>query len=219
MPVIVLLALTAQYAEQGLWNGTVSVRSAVRLSVFLSQHRPTAANPLLQVCCCAEARWAGDIDWLLHGRRSATAAGESGQCHVVSVRKKLNPDLLYLKLFRTSRAILVSASVPLIVNSNSWAYCMGLTVYLRPRTCYSATKCGLQKVLSDKGKMLCNMCSPRCSIEPFTLATCSPTCTGTRPRMCMRFTSHCAACNFEFNFKLTGKVTLSLPHGIRHNRP
>jgi len=39
-----LLALPTQYAEQGLWNGMVSV--------CLSQHGPTSANPLLQVCCC-----------------------------------------------------------------------------------------------------------------------------------------------------------------------
>ena len=39
---------------------------SVRPSVCLSQHRTTAANPLL-------ARRAGDIDRLLHGRRSAAA--------------------------------------------------------------------------------------------------------------------------------------------------
>jgi len=41
------------------------------------------------------ARLAGDIDRLLHGRRSAAAAGECGQCHVVSVRRKLNTDSFY----------------------------------------------------------------------------------------------------------------------------
>ena len=33
---------------------------------------------------------------LLHGRGSAAAAGECGQCHIVSVRRKLNTDLLVL---------------------------------------------------------------------------------------------------------------------------
>jgi len=36
---------------------------------------------------------AGDISRLLHGWRSAAAAGECGQCHVVSLRMKLNTDL------------------------------------------------------------------------------------------------------------------------------
>ena len=41
--------------------------------VCLYQQVHTAANPLLQVCCCwlPRARRAGDIDRLLHGRRSA----------------------------------------------------------------------------------------------------------------------------------------------------
>jgi len=38
------------------------------------------------------ARHALDIDRLLHGRRSAAAGCECGQCHVVSVRRKLNTD-------------------------------------------------------------------------------------------------------------------------------
>jgi len=40
------------------------------------------------------ARPAGDIDRLLPGAQQQRAAGECGQCHVVSVRKKLNTDLL-----------------------------------------------------------------------------------------------------------------------------
>jgi len=37
----------------------------------------------------------GDIDRLLrHGRRSAAAACECVQCHVFSVRRKLNTDLV-----------------------------------------------------------------------------------------------------------------------------
>ena len=53
--------------EQGLSNGTVSIRLSVYLSVCASVYpsRPTAANPLLR---------AGDIDRLLHGRHSAAAA-------------------------------------------------------------------------------------------------------------------------------------------------
>jgi len=53
-------AAAAKYAEQGQYNGTVSVSP----SVCLSQHGPTAAaGPA-----------AGDIARLLHGRRSAAAA-------------------------------------------------------------------------------------------------------------------------------------------------
>ena len=46
-----------------------------------------------QVWCCVPG-WQ-EIDRLLHGRRSA-AAGERGQCHVVSVRRKLNTELFIL---------------------------------------------------------------------------------------------------------------------------
>ena len=42
---------------------------------------------LLHVCCCGPDRH-GDIDRLLHG----SAASECGQCHVVSIRRKLNTD-------------------------------------------------------------------------------------------------------------------------------
>ena len=48
--------------------------------------KPAAAGLLLW------ARWAGDIDRLLNGRCSAAAAGECGQCHAVSVCRKLNTD-------------------------------------------------------------------------------------------------------------------------------
>ena len=66
-------------AEKGLCNGTLSVRVSV---------------PALQVAlCCGPARSARDIDRLLHGRHSAVAAGERGQCHVVGVRRKLNADV------------------------------------------------------------------------------------------------------------------------------
>jgi len=41
-----------QISDQGLYNGTVSVR----LSARLFQHRPTAANSLPQVCCYMRCR-------------------------------------------------------------------------------------------------------------------------------------------------------------------
>jgi len=52
-------------------------------SVCLSQHGPSAANPLLQVCCCGSGRQ--EIRSIAAG-----AAGKCGQCHVVSVRRPLN---------------------------------------------------------------------------------------------------------------------------------
>jgi len=60
---------------------------SVRLSVCLSQHGPTAANPLLQFAV---------VDPVGSKYRSiaAAAAGECGQCHVVSVRRQLNTNLL-----------------------------------------------------------------------------------------------------------------------------
>ena len=67
--------------------GTVSVR----LSVRLSQHGPTAANPLLQVCCCRPEA----TDCCTAGALQQRAAGECGQCDVVGVRKKLNTDLFW----------------------------------------------------------------------------------------------------------------------------
>ena len=67
---------------------------SVRRSVCLSHHGPTALNPLLKPdISCSRAQRAGDIDRLLHGRRSAAAAGKCGQCHVVSVRRTLNTNL------------------------------------------------------------------------------------------------------------------------------
>jgi len=78
---LALPALRAQYAEQGLQNGTVSVPLSVRLSVPARVHsnEPAAAAAGLLLW----ARLAGDIDRLQQHRR---AAGECGQCHVVSVR-------------------------------------------------------------------------------------------------------------------------------------
>jgi len=70
----------------GSMYGTVSVR----LSVRLSQHGPTAANPLLQVCCCRPEA----TDCCTAGAQQQRAAGECGQCHVVGVCKKLNSDFV-----------------------------------------------------------------------------------------------------------------------------
>jgi len=78
------------YAERGLCNGTVSVCLSVCLSVSLA-HSPAAAT------CggfAAVGPASGDIDRLLHSRRSAAAAGECEQCHVVSVRRKLSGRLV-----------------------------------------------------------------------------------------------------------------------------
>jgi len=44
-------------------------------SVCLSQHGSTAANQMLQVCCCGP------------GRQQQSAASECGQCYIVSVRR------------------------------------------------------------------------------------------------------------------------------------
>jgi len=67
-----LLALSIWFAEQGLCNGTVSVR----LSVHLSQNVPTAANQLHAVN--AAGRRAGDIDRLLPDTQQQRCA--SGEC-------------------------------------------------------------------------------------------------------------------------------------------
>ena len=53
-------------AESIKQNG---VRPSVRLSVCLSQHEPTAANPLLQVCCCGPGGQEISIDWCSSGGR------------------------------------------------------------------------------------------------------------------------------------------------------
>jgi len=55
----------------------------------------TAANPLLQVCCCGRGRWETSIDCYT-ARAARRAAGECGQCHVVSVRRKLNRETRFL---------------------------------------------------------------------------------------------------------------------------
>ena len=67
---------------------TVSVRLSV--PAWARNSKPAAAGLLLW------ARRAGDVDRLLHGRRSAAAAGECGQCRVVGVRRKLSARGLVL---------------------------------------------------------------------------------------------------------------------------
>jgi len=69
-------------------NGTVSVHLSVCPSVRL-----------LQVCCWWPSAQEISID-LIAARRAAAAAStrECGQCHVVSVRKNLNTDLLLVVL-------------------------------------------------------------------------------------------------------------------------
>jgi len=64
-------------------------------SVYLFQHGPTAANPLLQVCCCGPGKQETAIDCCTVGaQQQRRAVGECGQCHVVSVRRKLNTDFI-----------------------------------------------------------------------------------------------------------------------------
>ena len=95
-------AASAEYAEQCLCNSILSVLSA-RLSV---SSKPADAGLLL---------WAGEqeisIDCCTAGaQQQRRAAGECGQCHVVSVRRKLNTDLaglgsglLWIELLRSEK--------------------------------------------------------------------------------------------------------------------
>ena len=95
---LLLALLPAQYGEQGLCSSVVSVRLSV--PAWAHSGKPAAAGLLLWA-------WrAGDIDRLLHGRRSAAAVGECGQCHVVSIHSKLNTDL-----FLSSTIICQSAAI------------------------------------------------------------------------------------------------------------
>jgi len=62
-----------------------------RPSVCLLQHGLTAANPLLQVCCCELGGQEISIDCAMaSAQQQRRAAGECGQCRVVSVRRKVN---------------------------------------------------------------------------------------------------------------------------------
>ena len=65
----------------------------------MSQHGPTAANLLLQVCNCGHDWQETAIDCCTIGaQQQRRAEGVCGQCHVVSVRRMLNTDLLLLLL-------------------------------------------------------------------------------------------------------------------------
>ena len=75
------------------WHRQHTMRRRVYVTVrcptvpaWAHSSKPAAAGLLLW------ARRAGDIDRLLNGRCSAAAAGECGQCHAVSVCRKLNTD-------------------------------------------------------------------------------------------------------------------------------
>jgi len=72
--------------------GTVRMRSRVCVSVRLSTF--TAANSLLQVCCCGLGEQMSINCCMAGAQQQRRAADECGQCHVVSLRRKLNTDLL-----------------------------------------------------------------------------------------------------------------------------
>jgi len=106
-----------------------------RRCVRLSQHGHTAANPLLQVCCSGPGRQEISIDCMQACTTHSGAApmsGECGQCHVVSVRRKLNTDLLRMTPFIWQAVILVGhrstpspaikTSLIMQVNSTSLSY-------------------------------------------------------------------------------------------------
>ena len=92
--------LRAEYAQQGLGKCRTSNCPSVRPSVCLSV--PSAARRSAGLLLWA--RRAEDIDRLLHGgaqqqprRSSGIAAGERGQCRVVSGRMKLSTDLFHCR--------------------------------------------------------------------------------------------------------------------------
>jgi len=80
-------------SRQGLLYATVA-RPSVRLSDYPLSHSHAAAAGLLSL-----AGWPGDIDRLLHGRRSAArraAANADSIYSVVSQGTRLSTDLLLL---------------------------------------------------------------------------------------------------------------------------
>ena len=79
------MALSAQYAEQGLCNDT-----SVSLYICVFQN-----GSQQQIRCCRFADVSLAFDQLLLGAQQH-AAGKCGQCHVVSIHRKLNADLLFL---------------------------------------------------------------------------------------------------------------------------
>jgi len=88
-----LLALPTYNAEQSL-------------SVCLSQHGPTAANPLLQVCCCEPGRQEMSIDRCT-ARSSAACSGRMRAVPHYSVRRKLTRDLFCVVFARSYALVLL----------------------------------------------------------------------------------------------------------------
>jgi len=74
----------------GSTQRTVSLCLSVHLAVLF-------ARCSVRRVYCWGTQLSGQIDRLLHGRRSAAAACECGQCHVVSIRTQLNTLLLRFK--------------------------------------------------------------------------------------------------------------------------
>jgi len=72
-------------------NVTARCPSVCSVPAWTHSSKPAAAGLLLR------AGWVGDVDRSLHSQHSAAAAGECGQCHVVSVRGRLNTDLLNVR--------------------------------------------------------------------------------------------------------------------------
>jgi len=93
------------FAEQGLRNGTVSVRPSVRPSLCLSVPSIDRCSGVWRVCCWAPRRVV-DIDRqrrtpssngaavARHTARCTTVSIKCERCHVYSCRRRLNTDLL-----------------------------------------------------------------------------------------------------------------------------
>ena len=103
-----------------------SMRSRVYVSVRCPSVCLSHSSKPTTACLLLWARRAGDIDRLLHGRCSAAAAGEYGQYHVVSVRRKRNTDLL---IYVTLLACCAFIKITLLLH-NLFFY----VVYLRHST-------------------------------------------------------------------------------------
>ena len=56
------------------WHFPQTEQASIRLSVCLSQHGPTTANPLLQVCCCGPGH-----------QKISTDCRFAGHCHIVAI--------------------------------------------------------------------------------------------------------------------------------------
>jgi len=88
---------------QSMWARRRRVYETVRCpfvcpSICLSQHGLTAANPLLQVCCCWPGKHEISID-------CGGSGNECGQCHVVSVRSSWKQTgFMRLSTYTTSEA-------------------------------------------------------------------------------------------------------------------